>query len=203
MPAERQIWVGRKTNATRHPGKTQTYQYGTCKQAHLYCVWVFLPRSVSLYRQWISGVRTSFKLSHSVNTGPIDFFKQLMEAFRAGKLIKIICRSSSFKDSPLVYVELNHAWLENPSIGHCNWLVFLMAFQCACISENVSEFLWRISCCSSNNPKTASLKTVAVCSQSIISVHGDSDMFHTPPLNKKTCAVHAKADSLASTMFYI
>lgn len=131
----------------------KTCQYDSCKQAHLYCVCVFLPRSVSLYRQWISGVRTSFKLSHSINTGPIDFFKQLMEAFRAGKLIKIICRSSSFKDSPLVYVELNHAWLENPSIGHCNWLVFLMAFQCTCISEKVSEFLWRISCCNSNNPK--------------------------------------------------
>lgn len=153
MPAERQIWVTRKTNTTRHPGQTQMCQYDSCKQAYLYCVCVFLPHSVSLYRQWISGVRTSFKLSHSINTGPIDFFKQLMEAFRAGKLIKIICRSSSFKDSPLVYVELNHAWLENPSIGHCNWLVFLMAFQCTCISEKVSEFLWRISCCNSNNPK--------------------------------------------------
>lgn len=73
------------------------------------CVCVFLSHSTSLsaVNQW--SVRTSFKLSHSINTGSIDFFKQLMEAFRAGKLIKIICRSSSFKDSPLVYVELNHA----------------------------------------------------------------------------------------------
>ncbi len=134
MHAERPIWVGRKTNTARHPEKRQTYQYDRCKQEHLYCVCVFLSHSISLsaVNQW--SVRTSFKLSHSINTGSIDFFKQLMEAFRAGKLIKIICRSSSFKDSPLVYVELNHAWLENPSIGHRNWLVFLMAFQCSCIS---------------------------------------------------------------------
>lgn len=67
-------------------------------------VYLSLSRSLSLsaVNQW--SVRTSFKLSHSINTGSIDFFKQLMEAFRAGKLIKIICRSSSFKDSPLVYV---------------------------------------------------------------------------------------------------
>lgn len=35
MPAERQIWVGRKTTTTRHLEKTQTYQYDTCKQEHL------------------------------------------------------------------------------------------------------------------------------------------------------------------------
>lgn len=123
-----------------------------------YNVYVCLSLTLSLYRQWISGARASFKLSHSVNTGSIDFFKQLMEAFRAGKLIKIICRSSSFKDSPLVYVELNHAWLENPSIGHCNWLVFLMAFQCSRISEKESELLRQISCCSFNNPKCSIIK---------------------------------------------
>lgn len=132
--------------------------------------------TLSLHRRWISGVGTSFKLSHSINTGSIDFFKQLMEAFRAGKLIKIICRSSSFKDSPLVYVELNHAWLENPSIGHRNWLVFLMAFQCSCISEKESEFLWQISCCCSNNQNTESLKMAAVCPQSVFPITSGADV---------------------------
>lgn len=147
------------------PGK-ETYQYDGCKQQRPYCVFVFLLHSFSLsgLNQW--SVRTSFKLLHSINTGSIDFFKQLMEAFRAGKLIKIICRSSSFKDSPLVYVELNHAWLENPSIGHRNWLVFLMAFQCSCISLRGAEFLWQISCWSFNNPHTESLKTIDVCPMS-------------------------------------
>lgn len=141
----------------------QTYQYDCCKQQYLYCVCAFLSHSFSLsaVNQW--SVRTSFKLLHSINTGSIDFFKQLMEAFRAGKLIKIICRSSSFKDSPLVYVELNHAWLENLSIGHRNWLVFLMAFQCSCIWVKESKFLGQISRCSSNNPHAESLKMVAVC----------------------------------------
>lgn len=94
---------------TTHLEKIQTYQYHCCKQEHLYIVSVFLSHSISLsaVNQW--SVRTSFKLSHCINTGSIDFFKQLMEAFRAGKLIKIIYRSSSFKDSPLVYVELYHA----------------------------------------------------------------------------------------------
>lgn len=130
------------------------------KSTYIVCVCFSL--TLSLYQQWISGV-----LGHRLSSRTASilalliFFKQLMEAFRAGKLIKIICRSSSFKDSPLVYVELNHAWLENPSIGHCNWLVFLMAFQCSCISEKHSRFLWQISCCSSNNPHTESLKMAA------------------------------------------
>lgn len=135
----------------------------TVVRTHIYNICVFLSHSIPLSAVNQKSVRTSFKLSHSINTGSIDFFKQLMEAFRAGKLIKIICRSSSFKDSPLVYVELNHAWLENPSIGHRNWLVFLMAFQCFCVLDKESECLWQISCCSSNNPHTESLKTVALC----------------------------------------
>jgi len=141
----------------------EMYQHNSCKQELPHCVYVFLLHSISLsaLNQW--SVRTSFKLSHSINTGTIDFFlKQLMDAFRAGKLIKIICRSSSFKDSPLVYVELNHAWLKNPSTGHHNWLVFLMAFQFAFIPEKDREFLWQISCCSFNNPHTESIKTIDV-----------------------------------------
>lgn len=169
------------------------------KSACIVYVCVSLSLTPSLYRQWISGVRTSFKLSHSINTGSIDFFKQLMEAFRAGKLIKIICRSSSFKDSPLVYVEPNHAWLENPSIGHRNWLVFLMAFQCCRISEKESKFLWQISCWISNNPNTESLTVVAVscvlevscqCLETVMCF-----IFH--PLRNKQYALteHAEADS--------
>lgn len=129
-----------------------------------YIVYVCFSLTLSLYQQWISGV-LGHRLSSSTASilALLIFFKQLMEAFRAGKLIKIICRSSSFKDSPLVYVELNHAWLENLSIGHRNWLVFLMAFQCSCISVKESEFIWQILHCSSNNPLAESLKMVAVC----------------------------------------
>lgn len=128
------------------------------KSTYILCVCVFLFHSVCLsaLNQW--SVRTSFKLLHSINTDSIDFFKQLMEAFKAGKLIKIICRSSSFKDSPLVYVELNCAWLENLSIGHCNWLVFLMAFQCSCISQKETKFLWQIACFNSNTPRKRIIK---------------------------------------------
>lgn len=137
------------------------YQNNGCKQQHPY---VFLSCSLSLYQDWISEVLGHRLSSRSASIlALLIFLKQLMEAFRAGKLIKIICRSSSFKDSPLVYVELNHAWLQNPSIGRRNWLVFLMAFQCFFISKKDSEFLWHISCRRCNNPHTKSLKTIDVC----------------------------------------
>lgn len=132
MAARRQMRAGRKSNTSRHPEKARVYQYDTCKQGQPLCVnvWCFSRSNGSESAGW--GHRLS---SRAASIPPLLIFsKQLMEAFRAGKLIKIICRSSSFKDSPLVCVELNHAWLENPSIGHCNWLVLLMAFQCSHIS---------------------------------------------------------------------
>lgn len=118
----------------------------------------------SLYQHWISGLLGHRLGSHTTSIlALLIFFKQLMEAFRVGKLIKIICRSSSFKDSPLVYVELNHGWLKNPSMGHHNWLMFLMAFQFSFIQEKNGEFLRQISCSRFNNPQMESLKTIDVC----------------------------------------
>lgn len=132
MAARRQMRAGHESNTGRHAEKARVYQYDTCKQGQPLCVYV-LCFSCSIGSESAAwGHRLS---SRAASIPPLLIFsKQLMEAFRAGKLIKIICRSSSFKDSPLVCVELNHAWLENPSIGHCNWLVLLMAFQCSHIS---------------------------------------------------------------------
>lgn len=132
MAARRQMRAGCESNTSRHPEKARVYQYDTCKQGQPLCVYVLcFSRSIgsesAAWEQHLS--------SRAASIPPLLISsKQLMEAFRAGKLIKIICRSSSFKDSPLVCAELNHAWLENPSIGHCNWLVLLMAFQCSHIS---------------------------------------------------------------------
>lgn len=143
--------------------KKVTRYHVCCEQELVYCVCVFLFHSVSLSAMNQRSVRTSFKLSHSINTGCIDFFKQLMEAFRVGKLIKIICRSSSFKESPLVCVELNHARLKNPSMGHHNWLELLMAFQFSFIQEKDRRVLWQFSRRRFNNSHTESLKTIDVC----------------------------------------